>query len=121
MQYAKTHQGNLTLSLVNSEDKAWLTKLKTQPKWNDDIWVLEQILDHEGWQENHNLYRVAPESIAALTESPILSDGVSTEDDGTIVIIGGVWWYPNYAFSHFGETLLKDDSVMFIKAPIDTL
>ena len=52
--------------------------------------ILEDHLGN-GWE------MVPPEDIGALTAAPILSEEVLRDDEGTIVEIGRVYWFPDYA------------------------
>ena len=35
-----------------------------------------------------------PEDIGALTDAPILSDDIEYDDEGEVVRVGAVYWYP---------------------------
>jgi hypothetical protein len=59
---------------------------------------------------------VAPETIGALTDAPIVSDDVGYDDDGTINHVGRVWWFPNYMVENPVETLATTGRVVFTLA-----
>src|ERR1700722_17299367 len=55
--------------------------------------VLYDLLEYhlcKGWE------MIRPEEIGALTSAPIISDDVARNDDGDIIEIGSVYWFPNY-------------------------
>lgn len=56
-------------------------------------YIYFDLLEEEcsnGWEV------VNPEDIAALTDAIILSDEVERNDNGDIVKVGRVYWYPDY-------------------------
>lgn len=78
-----------------------------------DASVLSGILDLYGFLGNAVLHPISPESVGALTESPMLSDDVEIEDDGTTVVRGRVWWFPDYAVKSFAHLLMDAGRVTF--------
>jgi hypothetical protein len=56
---------------------------------------------------------IAPEEISALTCAPILSDDAERDDDGTLVAITTVYWFPNYQIISAVEELAKRGYVEF--------
>ena len=75
--------------------------------------ILRELLDDHlcnGWEF------VPPEDIGALTSSPILSDEVERNDDGEIVKVGKVYWFPNYAVQSELDLLYDDGEVFFPEA-----
>lgn len=74
----------------------------------------EQIVS-EGLHEHYDF--IAPETIAALTDAPILchADDTSVEDDGqrTIVAHARIYWFPNYAITDPWEELADRGEVIF--------
>jgi len=57
-----------------------------------------------------------PEAIGALTDSPILSNNVRYNDDGDIVVVPNVWWYPNYMIDDIIEKMYSNGYLIFDKA-----
>jgi hypothetical protein len=56
---------------------------------------------------------IAPEEIGALTSAPILSDDAERDDDGTLVAITTVYWFPNYQIISEVEELSERGYVEF--------
>lgn len=59
---------------------------------------------------------VAPEDIGALTDSPIIAESVTYEDDGMATVEGQVWWFPDYAVRNELQELRDGQTVVFVKA-----
>jgi len=104
--------GDLKITL-NPEGKIELTETQEQYKdsWNDfDLFY--NIIDYHlcnGWT------RLYPEDVGALTESPILSQDVSYNDNGDIETVGDIFWYPNYQVENLAEKLLENGYLIFSK------
>jgi hypothetical protein len=62
---------------------------------------------------------VEPEWIGALTDAPILSDGLNYPDDGGPAVVPGssVWWFPDYMVRDPWEELAREGRVVFTLAP----
>ena len=54
-----------------------------------------------------------PEEIGALTDAPILSDDIEYDDEGEVVRVGVVYWYPQYDVADPVAQLLASGSVEF--------
>ncbi len=76
------------------------------------------MLEYSGWQPNGRLFAVQPEWVAALTDSPILTDDLRypEDDDPTLSPESKVWWLPTYQVESFAETLIRDGRVAFTSA-----
>lgn len=61
---------------------------------------------------------VAPEWIGALTDAPIVSDGLILHDDGshTLAPDARIWWFPNYMVSDPAAELAERGRVVFTLA-----
>jgi hypothetical protein len=116
MKYTILPHGTLAIEIETEEDREFL-KNSIDTATHKDHGVLADLLEYTGWEPNGRLYRVAPESISALTDAPILSDEVIVLEDGTQAVRGSVWWFPQYEQESFAETLLSDGYVVFTKAP----
>jgi hypothetical protein len=60
-----------------------------------------------GWE------MVPPEDIGALTSAPILSDEIERDDNGEIVKVGAVYWFPDYAIICELDVLADNGEVFF--------
>ena len=80
--------------------------------------IADLIADY-GMAENGDLYDVLPEWIGALTSAPIVTDDMTIEDNGTVVVLGQVWWFPDYAVIDPVETLVNKGKVIFTAAPVE--
>lgn len=65
------------------------------------------------WQLANGWSWVNPADVGALTEAPILSEDVETDDDGTICHIGTAYWYRQYERYDPVEQLLEEGHVDF--------
>lgn len=115
MKFEITENGNLKI-ISEAEDKEMLEENKARHN-ADDIGSLCDLLEDTGWRPNGRLYDVRPEWIGALTDAPILTDGLTIEDNGDATVHGNVWWFPNYMVENFMETLIEKGSVIFQSPP----
>jgi hypothetical protein len=79
---------------------------------NSDAFILD-LFEHplcNGWTE------VKPEEIGALTASPILTDDFQRDDDGKLIKVGRVFWFPSYQIECPVETLRDRGEVIFSRA-----
>ena len=65
------------------------------------------------WQLGNGWSWVRPEDIGALTDAPILSDDIEYDDQGDVVSVGAVYWYPHYDVSDPVARVLTDGFVDF--------
>lgn len=75
--------------------------------------ALADLLEYEignGWDI------IDPSDTGDLTSSPMICDDVTVKDDGTRVIYGNVWWFPNYQIESPIETLRNKGRVIFERA-----
>lgn len=114
MQHQITPAGNLEI-LCEEGDQENLREMLDKAT-HMDHGFLADLLEDTGWSPNGRLYQVRPEWIAALTDAPILTDDLSFEEDGTALVCGRVWWFPNYMVESFAETLINTGSVIFTAA-----
>jgi len=60
------------------------------------------------WQLANGWSLVRPEDVGALTDAPILSEDIDTDDQGNVRSVGTVYWYPQYDVTGPGhETAAK--------------
>jgi hypothetical protein len=92
-----------------------------QPETREDVediavqeWTADQKLSEViEYQLGNGWSWVNPEAIASLTDAPILSEQVETDDDGTVTHVGEVYWYPQYEVTDPVQQLLRDGFVVF--------
>ena len=65
------------------------------------------------WQPGNGWSWVRPEEIGALTDAPILSDDIEYDDEGEVVRVGVVYWFPQYDVADPVAQLLASGSVEF--------
>lgn len=119
MDYEILANGNLKLTLEGEEDREEVREM-LEKATHKDHGFLADLLEYTKWQPNGELHQVSPEELGALTDAPILTDDVTYEDDtDKRLIIGKVWWYPEYQVLSFAEELLKHGEVVFTLAPAD--
>jgi hypothetical protein len=63
---------------------------------------------------------VRPEDAGALTEAPIVTEDIDTEDidtdnQGNVLHVGTVYWYPQYNVSDPVAKLLENGYVDFVR------
>jgi hypothetical protein len=115
MQQLITEKGNLRIVLQGRADKTWVRNA-LQERGGNDRAFLDDLLEHTGWLGNAVLTQLAAEQVAALTDAPILTNEVRYDDNGNVTHIGDVFWYPGYEVHHFGEVLLANGFVTFLRA-----
>jgi len=60
---------------------------------------------------------INPEDIGALTSAPIISDDVARDDNGVIIHLQNLWWFPSYETTDPIATLFDKGEVVFQAAP----
>src|SRR5687767_457297 len=65
------------------------------------------------WHTCNGWEWIAPEEIGALTDAPILSDSVERDDQGRLMKVGDVYWFPNYQVESAVQTLHDTGKVTF--------
>lgn len=115
MKQSITENGNLRIEIENRSDKAWVRETLAS-RGGDDRLFLDDLLDSTGWLGNAVLTQLSPHQVAALTDAPILTNEVAYDDNGDVTVLGDVFWYPGYAIHHFGEVLLNQGHVTFLRA-----
>lgn len=112
MKHIIEANGNLTFIIENDRDREILEDIKSRVGGND-VRFLDDMLDQLGFLGNAKLFGIDPVNVGALTDAPMLSDAIDLQDDGSIVVLGNVWWYPNYQVEDFAERLIERGSVTF--------
>lgn len=111
------HSGNLTFTLEGSADRDTIESLLENQHMADDG-KLAHMLDSFGYLGNGIFQPISPTDVGALTEAPMFSDSVITDEDtGVVLHVGNVWWYEPYQVANFLQVLLDVGSVTFNAAP----
>lgn len=99
------------------KDKKGNLVLRLTTEGREDLTPEADLFDVLEYQRcNSSLEFLQPEEIGALTSSEILSDEVERDDQGTLLKVGAVYWYPDYAVSNPVEVLLQKGRVVFTRA-----
>jgi hypothetical protein len=67
------------------------------------------------WQLGEGWSFVRPEDIAALTDAPILTEEIETDNQGNVLWVGTVYWYLQYDVSDPVTKLLENGYVDFVR------
>jgi len=106
-EFDKLPNGNLRITLLEDERES-VEEIAAQEITADN--KLAQVIE---WQLGDGWSFVRPEDIAALTEAPILTEEIETNDQGTVLRVGTVYWYPQYDVSDPVAKLLENGYVDF--------
>lgn len=68
---------------------------------------VRETLNQLGWEF------VRPETVAAMTDAPILTNDQETDDDGNVTRVGDVWWFSGYMVNDPWEQLKNKGRVIF--------
>ena len=99
--------GNLRIRLLEDQ-RASVEEIFAQEITADN--KLAQVIE---WQLGNGWSFVRPEDIGALTEAPILSEEIDTDDQGPVREVGTIYWYPQYDVSDPVAKLLEKGYVDF--------
>jgi hypothetical protein len=107
VEFTKLSNGDLRISLLPEGREEAVEISKTNKSTNAKFTeiIMHQICN--GWDV------LRPEEVGALTDSLILSDDSEFDDEGEVITIGNVWWFPNYQILDEVEELLKNGYVDF--------
>lgn len=114
MKIEKEPNGNLVI-VAEPQDAEMLADIQRR-SGADDVLFMSELLEETGWNGNGVLMSIRPEDVGGLTDAPIVTDDRTIEDDGTVVVNGDVWWFPNYMVENFADTLIKNGRVTFTLA-----
>lgn len=67
------------------------------------------------WQLTNRWSLVRPEDVGALTNAPILSEDIDTDDQGNVRSVGTVYWYPQYDVSDPVAKLPQNGYIDFVR------
>jgi hypothetical protein len=113
MQYSISPNGNLVFTLDQEERDEWRAKMEEPDTYMD----IEIIFGETGLAGNCDISTTSPESVGALTDSPIFGQDPSYDDDDELEGYLNVWWYPNYQVENPAEVLITTGTVTFTAAP----
>jgi len=110
-EFLITDQGYLRITLT-AQGKLDLERLLNRhPDWNDTEILLELI----DYQLNHGWYIVPAEQVRAQTQSIILTESTTYDDQGNLVMTGDVFWYPQHGLESYTTGLSKRSYIVFEK------
>lgn len=104
-------QGHLVIT-ADDEAKEWIREERERDQSDDDIlWS-----GFEGYWNNGSYWpfdagRGNP--MVGLTSAPCIAEGMDVLDDGTHVIEGRLWWYPNYMVRSPVDELVETGRTIF--------
>lgn len=119
MDFRINDNGSLTL-LAAADERDDLAHMLERIH-HKDHGFLADVLEREGWDGNGRLHQVQPEWIAALTDAPILTDGMSYPEGSDVPeVTGRIWWFPQYELHSFAQQLIERGEATFALAPQET-
>lgn len=113
MDFIKQANGNITFTVGDSRED--LEDIKDRVG-GDDVQFLREMMDMTGWLGNAVFTPIRPEHVGALTDAPMFTDVADYEDDGSLNVVGDIWWFPNYQVENFAQILLDNGEVTFTLA-----
>lgn len=73
---------------------------------------LAQVIE---WQLSNGWSMVRPEDVAALTDAPLITEDIDTDNQGNVLHVGIVYWYPEYEVRDPVAQLIENGSVDFVR------
>lgn len=107
-EFEKQPNGNLRIVLLEEERES-VEEIVAQEITADS--KLAQAIE---WQLGNGWSFVRPEDIGALTEAPILTEEIEEDNQGNVLKVGTVYWYPQYDVSDPVAKLLENGYVDFV-------
>lgn len=108
VEFDKQANGNLHIILL-PEAREDVQEIASSQQLTADNKLAEVI----EWHLGNSWTFVSPEDIGALTEAPILSEGIDYDNHGKVQHVGVVYWYPEYEVKDPVEQLLENGFVDF--------
>src|SRR5579859_839485 len=93
-EFDKQPNGTLRITLLEDE-RGSVEEIAAQEITADS--KLAQVIE---WQLGNGWSFVRPEDIASLTDAPILTEDIETDNQGTVLWVGTVYWYQQYETSN---------------------
>lgn len=108
-----TKEGNLRLSIPDSNDRAYLAGELENDR--PELYIYADLL--EPYFCNGSYSNISPEVYPlGLTSDPyILSEDMTIEDNGDATIHGGLWHYPNYMIKSLVRELVEGNEVILYR------
>lgn len=106
-EFEKQADGNLRIVLL-PEARDEVEEIASQ-ELDADSKLAEAI----EWQLANGWSFLRPEDVGALTDAPILSEEVDTDEQGEVRSVGIVYWYPQYQVHDPVAQLLQEGYVEF--------
>jgi hypothetical protein len=109
--FSITNRWDLLITL-SEEGRTYLQRRSVRDdRWSDTERFLELIDDHlqNGW------YVIPLAQIRTTTKSVLLSQDVRYNEQGALVFVGDVYWYPKCELQPYIGTLLRTGSLLFEK------
>jgi hypothetical protein len=107
-EFEKQANGNVRIVLLQ-EAKDDVQEIASQEVDADS--KLSETIE---WQLCNGWSLVRPEEIGALTDAPILSEEIEHDDQGNVLKVGMVYWYPQYEVLDPVEQLLENGYIEFV-------
>lgn len=109
----KLPNGDLKLKIVSDEeeeDRNW-GHLTSQPQYGGLGTLMEESRYlGNGWSITDG------DNLGLMTSAPMISDDLTVEDDGDMVVYGHLWYFPNYMVEDPVQTLRDRGEVIFTLA-----
>ena len=109
-EFEMQSNGNLRIALLEDQRES-VEDIAAQEITADS--KLAQVIE---WQLGNGWSFVRPEDIGALTEAPILTEEIETDDQGHVQWVGSVYWFPQYDVLDPVAKLLENGYVDFVRA-----
>jgi hypothetical protein len=107
--FEKLADGNLRIAL-REEARQDVQEIADQELDADS--ELAEVIE---WQLSNGWSLLRPEDIGALTDAPILSEELDADEQGNILSVGTVYWYPQYDVTDPVTQLLHNGYVDFVR------
>ena len=101
-EFEKQANGNLRIVLL-PEARDDVQEISSKEIDADN--KLSEVIE---WQLANGWSLLHPEDVGALTDAPILSEDIDTDDQGNVRSVGTVYWYPQYDVSNPVAKLLQN-------------
>src|SRR5260221_678367 len=108
-EFDKQANGNLRIKLLE-EARADVQEMASKELDADS--KLAQVIE---WQLANGWSFVRPEDVGALTDAPIITEDIDTDDQGNVRNVGTVYWYPQYDVRDPVTQLLENGYVEFVR------